>query len=215
MAISLDPTHDALGVIDVQPTFMPGGALPTPDGDAILEPVNRLLRASFQFRFATQDWHPLGNITFASSYAGQKPLDRIETDHGSMTLWPDHAIQGSHQAELHPSLDASRFDLILRKGAGRALEGSSAFTDLGGRLRTGLTSLLRERGITRLFLAGLALDVCIAATAEDAARDGFTTVIVDDACRSSDPKRLADVKASLSRLGVRFIAERDLTWPDA
>ena len=213
MAISLDPVRDALGIIDVQPTFMPGGELVTPDGDAVVEPVNRLLLAPFQFKFATQDWHPLRNVTFASSHAGRKPMEQIETDHGPLTLWPDHAVQGSHQAELHPSLDTSRFDIILRKGAGEALEGYSAFTDLGGQLRTGLASLLRDRGITRIVLAGLALDVCVAATAEDAAREGFTTLIVEDACRSSDPKSLADVKARLSRLGVRFVAERDVTWP--
>lgn len=213
MSVVLDPFFDALGVIDVQPTFMPSGTLPTPDGDDVIEPVNRLLQAPFGFRFATQDWHPPHNVSFASSHPGRKPFDRIATDHGTLILWPDHAVQGSHEAELHSSLKSTLFDVILRKGAGQSLEGYSAFTDLGRQRRTGLASMLRERGIKRVFLTGLALDVCVAATAQDAALEGFSTVVVEDACRASDSTSLLNLRAGLTRLGVLFVRERDLTWP--
>lgn len=152
MPIMLDLTRDALGIIDVQPTFMPGGALATPDGDKVLAPINRLLWESFAFTFASQDWHPPGNITFASNHTGRRPFEQIETDHGPLTLWPDHAIQGMEESELHPDLKSHAVDMVVRKGARDHLEGYSVFSDLGGTLRSGLGPMLRERGIERIFL---------------------------------------------------------------
>lgn len=213
MPISLDPKRDALGVIDVQPAFMPGGTLPTPDGESVLAPINRLLAAPFRFRFATQDWHSGRNVTFASQHPGRRPLERLETEHGPRTLWPDHAIGGTPEAELHRLLDSAALDMVLRKGNVVELEGYSAFSDLEGRWRTGLAPMLRQRGVTRLFLAGLALDVCVAATAADAAGEGFETFVVEDACRAADPDGLPELKGRLAASGVLFVQERELGLP--
>ncbi len=213
MPIKIEPGQDALGVIDVQPTFMPGGALPTPDGEAVVAPINRLLWEPFAFRFATQDWHPPGNITFASRHAGRKPFEQVETNDGPSTLWPDHALQGTPEADLHPDLKSGLFDVIVRKGAGHDSPGYSAFSDRGRRVKTGVASMLRDRGVRRVFLTGLAMDVCVAASAADAALEGFATFIVEDACRASKPRDLPELKSRLGRLGIQFIRSRDLTHP--
>ncbi len=211
MTNPIRPELDALAVVDVQPTFMPGGELPTPDGEAVVQPINRLLWAPFGLRFATQDWHPPGNVTFASRHPGRRAMERIDTDHGPRTLWPDHAVQGTSGAELHRGLNARALDLVLRKAAGVDLEGYSAFSDLGGRMDTGLAAMLRSRGVRRVFLAGLALDVCVAASAEDCARAGFETFIVEDACRASAPDDWPAIRSGLIALGVSFVAEPELT----
>ena len=210
MEIELNPLHDALGIIDLQPAFMPGGSLPTPKGKLVIPVVNRLLQLPFGFRFATQDWHPPRHVSFASSHHGYKPKQSLSLDYGPLTLWPDHALQGTKQADLHKKLDMTFIDLVIRKGTRPDADGLSAFSDQGGKFRSGLTSFLRERGVRRVFLAGLALDLCVAASAIDAAQEGFATYVVDDACRPSKPDLIEETRQRLERGNVTVINERDL-----
>jgi nicotinamidase/pyrazinamidase len=209
LAISIQSGTDAFGIIDVQPTFMPGGSLPTPNGNLVLTPINDLLQRPFGVRFATQDWHPPGHVSFASRHAGYSPMQVLMLDYGPLTLWPDHALQGTKEASLHAELDTSLLDLVLRKGTRPEADGLSAFGDCGGRVRSGLAPLLRERGIERLFLAGLALDLCVAATAEDAAREGFATYVVENACRASKLDLIEPTRHRLLRVGVQFVTEAE------
>lgn len=210
MTIRLDPDRDALAIIDCQPAFMPGGALPTPHGDAVIPVINRLMHLPFGYRFATQDWHPKGHISFASSHPSIKAFDQLVLPEGPLTVWPDHALKGTDEASLHPALDTRLVDLVIRKGALAGMDGLSAFSDRGRRYRTGLASLLRERGVERLFVVGLALDVCVEATATDAVFEGFSTFIVEDACKPSKPERLQVTQSRLENAQVQFVRESDL-----
>jgi len=177
--------HDVLLVIDVQNDFCPGGALAVPDGDAVIAPV---LRAAPQFAHIvlTQDWHPAGHSSFASAHAGKKPFERIEASYGPQTLWPDHCVQGSKGAEFHPALRLTQAELILRKGFRPQIDSYSAFFENDRVTPTGLAGYLRERGLTRVYLAGLAYDFCVGYSALDARRLGFEAVILRDACRAID-----------------------------
>jgi nicotinamidase/pyrazinamidase len=178
----IDPQTDILGLIDVQPTFMPGGELPVTDGDAIIPVVNALLDR-FGHAFATQDWHPAGHASFASSHAGRQPYDTIELAYGTQVLWPDHGIAGTANAAIHPAIDQTRIEAIIRKGFRPALDSYSAFFENDRRTPTGLDAWLRQRGFSRLVLCGLATDFCVGWSAEDAARLGFAVTVVEDACR--------------------------------
>jgi len=180
--LPIDPARDALAVIDVQPTFMAGGALPVPDAAAVVPHVNRLL-ARFPVAFATQDWHPPGHASFASSHAGASPYDLVAMPYGPQILWPDHAVQGTAEAELHPELDTARLRMILRKGTNPALDSYSAFRENDRRTGTGLEGWLRALGIERVFFCGLATDFCVAWSARDALSLGFKAVVLEDACR--------------------------------
>jgi nicotinamidase/pyrazinamidase len=174
---------DALLVIDMQQDFCPGGALAVAGGDEIVPGINRLAKR-FEHVILTQDWHPAEHISFASTHAGHAPYSAIEAPYGSQTLWPDHCIQGSPGAALHPKLEIPRAELILRKGFRREMDSYSAFFENDRRTPTGLAGYLRERGIARLFLCGLAYDFCVRYTAADAMRLGFETLVVKDATRA-------------------------------
>jgi len=207
---------DMLGLIDVQPTFMPGGELPVPDGDAVVPLLNRLLAGPFEHAFATQDWHPPGHRSFASAHPGAAPFDTVELPYGQQTLWPDHALQGSPNAALHPGLDTRRVELVLRKGFRREIDSYSAFRENDKATTTGLHGWLQERGARRLFLAGLALDFCVAWSAEDAAALGWEVVVITDACRGIDIPGEAggSVALALARLqerGVTLVNAGELT----
>ena len=201
---------DILGLIDIQPTFMPGGELPVVDGDAIVPVVNRLLRR-FDHAFATQDWHPANHASFASQHPGQQPYDTIDMPYGAQVLWPDHAIAATPTAALHPAIDQARIEVIIRKGFRPTLDSYSAFFENDRRTPTGLEAWLRQRGFSRLFLCGLATDFCVAWSAEDAARLGFTVTVIQDACRgigrpTPDGRGTIDAaREKLTGLGVRFI----------
>ncbi|MDN3565223.1 bifunctional nicotinamidase/pyrazinamidase [Paeniroseomonas aquatica] len=216
MALVIDPEADMLGVVDVQPCFMPGGALPVADGDAVVPAVNRLLAGPFAHAFATQDWHPPGHASFASAHPGRQPFESIPFPYGPQTLWPDHAIQGSAEAALHPGLDQSRIELVVRKGFRAAIDSYSAFFENDRATATGLEAWLRARGVRRLFLCGLATDYCVAFSAEDAARLGFAVVVVEDACRGiglplpTGGDTIAAARARLAAAGVRFCRSGDL-----
>ncbi len=208
--MQFDSRTNILGLVDVQPTFMPGGELPVADGDAIIPVVNQLL-ARFEHAFATQDWHPSGHSSFASTHAGKQPFDTIEMTYGKQILWPDHGIAGTPNAAIHPAIDQSRIEVIIRKGFHPALDSYSAFFENDRRTSTGLEGWLRQRGFSRLVLCGLATDFCVAWSAEDAAQLGFSVTIVEDGCRGiglPTPDGGTTMQAArdrLTELGVRFV----------
>jgi nicotinamidase/pyrazinamidase len=215
-AITIDRRTDILGLIDLQPTFMPGGELAVPDGDAVVPMVNRLMRERFDHAFATQDWHPPGHGSFASSHPGRAPFETIRLAYGDQTLWPDHAVQGSAGAALHGALELAKVELIVRKGFQPAVDSYSAFFENDRTTATGLAGYLRERGFGRVFLAGLATDYCVAYSAEDAVRLGFGVVVIIDACRgiglpAGDGLTTTDLaRHRLEALGVLFATADDL-----
>ena len=206
----IDPRHDILGIVDVQPTFMPGGELPVPDGDVVVPVINAALR-HFHHAFATQDWHPPGHQSFASAHPGQTPFAEIDLPYGRQVLWPDHGIAGSASAAIHSDLDQTRIEVVIRKGFRPELDSYSAFFENDRTTATGLDGWLRQRGFRRLFLVGLATDFCVAWSAEDAVRLGYDVVVIEDACRGialplPDGQTTLDAaKNRLSALGVRFI----------
>jgi nicotinamidase/pyrazinamidase len=208
--MQIDHRTDILGLIDIQATFMPGGELPVADGDGIIPIVNRLL-TRFDHAFATQDWHPANHASFATAHPGKQPYDTIEMPYGPQVLWPDHGIAGTASAALHPGIDQTRIEAIIRKGFRPALDSYSAFFENDRRTPTGLDAWLRQRRFSRLFLCGLATDFCVAWSAEDAARLGFTVTIIQDACRGiglSQPDgrtTMDSARERLTAMDVRFI----------
>ncbi|TDQ80643.1 nicotinamidase/pyrazinamidase [Dongia mobilis] len=194
--------QDCLIVIDVQNDFCPGGALAVKDGDAIIPLVNRLI-AGHEHVVLTQDWHPHGHSSFASSHAGKAPFETIELAYGAQTLWPDHCVQGTSGAAFHAGLDWTRAELVIRKGFRHAIDSYSAFYENDRSTPTGLAGYLRERGLGRLTLVGLATDFCVAYSAIDARRLGFETRVVMDACRAIDlGGSLAGAVADMQKTGV-------------
>ena len=198
-----------LGLIDIQPAFMPGGGLAVPDGERIVPVVNRLLRR-FARAFATQDWHPADHISFASAHPGRNPYETIELPYGTQMLWPDHAIASTVEAAIHPDIDQTRIEAVIRKGCCRELDSYSAFFENDRTTPTGLDGWLRQRGFSDLVLCGLATDFCVAWSAEDAARLGYTVTIVENACRpialptTKDRTTMDDARERVTALGVRF-----------
>jgi nicotinamidase/pyrazinamidase len=177
--------RDVLIVVDVQNDFLPGGALAVPGGDAIVPVVNALAQR-MAHTVLTQDWHVAGHLSFASSHPGRAPFDTIVLPYGPQVLWPDHCVQGTFGAEFSAALRIPQAELIVRKGYRREIDSYSAFCEADGRTHTGLAGYLRERGFTRLFLAGLATDFCVAYSAVDACGAGFEVVVIEDACRAID-----------------------------
>jgi nicotinamidase/pyrazinamidase len=191
--------RDVLLVIDVQNDFCPGGRLAVADGDSVIEPIHRVA-AGFSHIVLTQDWHPAGHLSFASSHPGKQPHEQIELSYGQQTLWPDHCIQGSHGAELHSALNLPQAELILRKGFRPQIDSYSAFFENDRVTPTGLAGYLRECGLTRVFLAGLAYDYCVGYSALDARRLGFEAIVLRDACRA------IDLNGSVARIESEFAA---------
>jgi len=176
---------DVLLVIDVQNDFCPAGQLSVPHGDEVVAPINHLA-ARFEHVVLTQDWHPRGHRSFASTHPGRSPYDKIKLSYGAQTLWPDHCVQATPGAALHAHLQIPHAEMILRKGFRPEVDSYSAFFENDRKTPTGLSGYLRERSFRRVFLVGLALDFCVRFSAEDAQREGFTAVIVHDACRAID-----------------------------
>jgi nicotinamidase/pyrazinamidase len=177
--------NDLLLIIDVQNDFCPGGALAVADGDAVVPIINRLAER-FAHVALTQDWHPSGHSSFATSHPGSAPFETISMPYGQQTLWPDHCVQGTQGAAFHPQLATQRAELVIRKGFRREIDSYSAFYENDRRTPTGLAGYLRERGLRRIFLAGLATDFCVHYSAVDARRLGFEAVVVEPACRAID-----------------------------
>jgi nicotinamidase/pyrazinamidase len=203
----------ALVVIDVQNDFCPGGALPVAEGDLVVPVINRLA-ARFPRVVATQDWHPPGHVSFASSHPGRKPFESVSLASlpGRLQqLWPEHCLAGSRGAELHPQLDTRPFALIVRKGARRELDSYSAFFENDRRTPTGLGYYLQGLGVGEVWLAGLATDVCVCHSAMDALKLGFTVFLVGEACRGIDqpPGSLEERLAEMRAAGVRLVGAEE------
>ncbi len=192
-------------VIDVQRDFCAGGALAVPDGDAVVPLVSRLGR-SFANVVLTQDWHPADHQSFASQHRGKEPFDVIEASYGAQTLWPDHCRQGTPGAEFHADLDIPGAQLIVRKGFRREIDSYSAFYENDRVSPTGLTGYLKSRGLNRIFIAGLATDYCVRCSAIDARKEGFETILVEDACRGIDNEGSLDAAMiAMKEAGVRVV----------
>lgn len=202
--------HDILLVTDVQNDFCTGGALAVPDGDAVI-PVIQRLAPHFEHIILTQDWHSPHHLSFASAHPGMRPFEEIEVSYGRQTLWPDHCIQQTRGAEFHSDLDLPHAELILRKGFDPRIDSYSAFFENDRTTATGLCGYLRERGLRRVFLVGLAYDFCVGYSALDARGHGFEAVVIRDACRAIDLNgSLAKMEAKFDAQGVRVVHSADL-----
>jgi nicotinamidase/pyrazinamidase len=203
-------SQDVLLVTDVQNDFCPGGALAVPDGDAVIAPIQRMAPC-FRHIVLTQDWHSADHASFASSHPGKRPFDSIEMPYGPQTLWPDHCVQGSDGAEFHRALDLPQAELILRKGFRREIDSYSAFFENDRATPTGLHGYLQERGLTRVFLTGLAYDYCVGYSALDARRLGMAAIVVRDACRAIDLNgSMAKMEAEFAEAGVERMESAEI-----
>lgn len=195
----------ALIVIDVQNDFCPGGALAVPEGDTIVAGINARMD-DFSTVILTQDWHPVGHSSFASSHKGRDPYDVVDMSYGPQVLWPDHCVQGSEGAEFHKGLNAKRADLIIRKGYNPAIDSYSAFFENDRKTPTGLEGYLRTRGLSELTLVGLALDFCVNFSARHAAKLGFDVTVEQSLTRGINLEgSLDDALAGMAEAGVKII----------
>jgi nicotinamidase/pyrazinamidase len=198
--------QDILLVVDIQNDFCPGGSLAVPHGDEVVPLINGLA-AKYAHVVLTQDWHPRGHLSFASSHPGKAPYQTIEVAYGTQVLWPDHCVQGTGGAAFRKDLEIPHAELVLRKGYHREIDSYSAFFENDRNTRTGLAGYLRERGLRRVFLAGLAFDFCVRYSAEDAHREGFEAIVIEDACRGIDVDGSVAATRELFRaLGIRCIS---------
>jgi nicotinamidase/pyrazinamidase len=203
--------NDVLIVTDVQNDFCPGGALAVPRGDEVIAPI-LCIAPRFRHIVLTQDWHPAHHTSFAASHPGKKPYESIELAYGAQTLWPRHCVQGSPGAEFHPALHLPQAELILRKGFRQQVDSYSAFFENDRTTPTGLAGYLHERGLPRVFLAGLAYDYCVGYSAIDARRLGFPAVVLRDACRAIDLEgSVAVMETQFAEAGVAVINTAELT----
>jgi len=202
--------QDVLLVVDVQNCFTPGGSLAVNDGDKIIPIINRLAPA-FEHVVLTQDWHTPGHVSFASSHAGKKPFETTSLPYGTQVLWPDHCVQGTAGAELHKYLRMPHAELIIRKGYRKHMDSYSAFYEADGKTPTGLTGYLRDRGLTTVYLVGLATDFCVFWSAMDARKVGLNALVIEDATRGIDADgSLAKAWKDMLGAGVKRIQSADL-----
>lgn len=204
--------HQALIIVDLQPDFCPGGALAVPGGDEIVGLINDLGK-KFETVVLTQDWHPVGHVSFAANHQGKAPFDMIDLPYGKQVLWPVHCVMETPGAALHPGLDIPHASAIIRKGGHQDVDSYSAFLEADRTTPTGLDGYLRSRGITDAYICGLALDFCVAWTAEDARKAGFTAAIIEDASRAIDLNgSLPAAWARLATAGVRRLSSLELGY---
>jgi nicotinamidase/pyrazinamidase len=197
--------QDILVIVDVQNDFCPGGALAVPEGDQIVPAVNRLA-AAFAHVVLTQDWHPPGHASFASSHPGKPSFDTIDLSYGRQILWPDHCVQGTAGAAFHPGLDVPNAELVLRKGFRSEIDSYSAFFENDRRTPTGLSSYLKERGFDRITVCGLATDFCVFYSAIDGRQAGFEVTVVIGACRGIDVDgSLTGAMRAMTEAGVTLL----------
>jgi nicotinamidase/pyrazinamidase len=200
----------ALIVVDVQNCFLPGGSLAVKDGEKIIPIINGLAKG-FENVVLTQDWHTPGHISFASSHQGKKPFEVVRLPYGDQVLWPDHCVQGTEGAELSKDLKIANAQLIIRKGFHNEVDSYSAFLEADKKTNTGLASYLKERGITTIFVTGLATDFCVAWSAIDGRRAGLNVYVVEDACRGIDTMgSLAKAWLDMDKAGVKKIQSGDI-----
>ena len=197
-------------VVDVQNCFLPGGSLAVKDGDQVVPIINRIAK-KFAHVVLTQDWHTPGHVSFASAHSGKAPFEVIKLPYGDQVLWPDHCVQGTPGAEISKDIAIPHAELIVRKGFNKNVDSYSAFVEADQKTPTGLAGYLKERGLVRVFVAGLATDFCVAWTAMDARRVGFETFVLDDASRGIDNRgSLAAAWAAMDKAGVKKIKSDDL-----
>ena len=200
----------ALIIIDAQYGFMPGGGLAVADGDAIVPVINRIA-PRFANVVLTQDWHPADHISFAANHPGRAPFETITLPYGEQVLWPTHCVQGTRDAALHDDLRVPQAQLIIRKGFHRAVDSYSAFMEADRRTSTGLSAYLKARGISKLYLCGLATDYCVAWSALDARAAGFEATVIEDACRAIDLNgSLEKAWADMAAAGVGRVQSTDI-----
>jgi len=202
---------DVLLVVDVQNDFCPGGKLAVPKGDEVVAAINRLA-SRFRHVVLTQDWHPPGHQSFASSHPGKRSFETVSVAYGQQILWPDHCVQGTLGAQFHGDLQIPHAELVIRKGFRPTIDSYSALYENDRKTPTGLGGYLRERGLTRIFIAGLALDFCVRYSAEDARREGFAVTVIEDACRGIDVEgSVAATRESFAALGVAAVAAGEVS----
>ncbi len=200
----------ALIIIDAQYGFMPGGGLAVADGDAIVPVINRIA-PRFANVVLTQDWHPADHISFAANHPGRAPFETITLPYGEQVLWPTHCVQGTRDAALHDDLRVPQAQLIIRKGFHCDVDSYSAFMEADRRTSTGLAAYLKARGISKLYLCGLATDYCVAWSAQDARAAGFEATVIEDACRAIDLNgSLARAWADMAAAGVGRVQSTDI-----
>jgi nicotinamidase/pyrazinamidase len=202
-------TEQVLLVIDVQNDFCRSGALEVPRANEVIPIINHLAR-QFEHVILTQDWHPRNHQSFASAHVGRKPYETIQVSYGQQVLWPEHCVQGTRGAEIHAELDIPHAELILRKGFRAEIDSYSAFYENDQETPTGLSGYLRERGLSHVFVVGLALDFCVRYSAEDAVREGLRASVIENACRGIDLNgSVADALQSFARLGIPVIRSEE------
>lgn len=201
----------ALIIVDVQNDFIPGGTLAVPDGAAIIPVINNL-QPQFDLVVATQDWHPREHLSFASNHMGKAPFETIVLEGLEQVLWPDHCVQGSAGADFHKTLDTNRISAIVRKGMTPEIDSYSGFFDNGHRQTTGLAGLLRDQGVEKVYLCGLAADYCVYYTMKDALQQGFSATLITDATRALDVTRFEEMKAELSDLGGSLVTSQQVSF---
>lgn len=210
-AADIVPGPDSvLLVIDVQNCFLPGGTLAVSDGDQII-PVINALGKKFENVIFTQDWHTPGHASFASSHPGKAAFDTIEMPYGTQVLWPDHCVQGSEDAQLSGELDIPHAQLIIRKGYHSEVDSYSTFVEADGSTKTGLTGYLQERGLSKVYVCGLATDFCVSWSAQDAAAANLSVSVIEDACRGIDlGGSVAAAWQAMADAGVARISSSDI-----
>lgn len=194
----------ALIITDIQYDFLAGGSLEVPFGNQIIPLVNQLSE-HFDLVVATQDWHPPDHMSFASNHAGKKIFDKIVLGGLEQVLWPDHCVQGTAGADLHEELHVNRVEAIFRKGMDPGIDSYSAFYDNGYKKNTGMAGYLKDRGVTDVYLCGLAGDFCVFYSAKDSLKSEFKTIIIEDATRAISKEGFEKAKDELRRLGGQIV----------
>ena len=202
--------RDVLLVVDVQNDFIPGGALPVNEGDAIVPLINKLARG-FEHVILTQDWHTPSHVSFASTHSGKKPFEAVSLEYGQQVLWPDHCVQGTSGADFHKDLKIPHAELVIRKGYRKHMDSYSAFYEADGKTTTGLSGYMKDRDFQQVYLVGLATDFCVCWSALDARKIGLGASVIEDACRGIDTGgSLAKAWDQMTKAGVKRIQSADL-----
>ncbi len=208
MSLSITDT-DALIVIDVQNDFCPGGALAVPEGDRVVDPINRLMEHFSVIAFS-QDWHPAGHGSFASAYPGKAPFETTTLSYGTQILWPDHCVVGSEGADFHPALNADRASVVVRKGSYPMLDSYSTFYHHDRTTPTGLAGYLQQRGVQRIFMTGLAYEYCVGFSTLDGVREGFEVFVIEDAVGKFENDDFATMSAEIAKSGAKIIQSGEI-----
>jgi len=196
-------------IVDLQNDFVPGGTLEVPEGDQIIPIINRIQK-KFDLVVATQDWHPADHVSFASNHKNKKPLDRIEWHGTEQILWPDHCVQETWGAELHPDLDTKKVEVIFRNAMDPAIDSYSGFYDNDHLKDSGLGGFLRARNANPLYFCGLAADVCVYYSIKDALNEGFSAVLIEDATRPIDAEGYERVRKEITQKGCKIIKSTEI-----